>query len=98
MIATTPAIISVAAAVAVAVAASVPAGLRRVVGAVRTAAAVALVGAGLGLVPALWFALAWWAWSAGWRLLAVPPGLLGGLALVVVGLLALRAAACPDDS
>ena len=62
------------------------------------AAAVALVAGGLGLLPGLWFALAWWAWSTGLRALAVSPGLFGVLALVVVGLLALRAAARPDDS
>jgi hypothetical protein len=80
-------------AVAAAVAASVPGGLRR---AVRAAAAVALVAAGLVLTPGLWFALAWGAWGAGGPLLAVPPGLLGGLALLGGGLLGGRAAARAD--
>jgi hypothetical protein len=59
----------------------------------RAAAAVALVAGGLVLSPGLWLGLALWMWAAGWRVLAVPAGLLAVLALLVVGLLTLRAAA-----
>ena len=68
------------------------------VAASRTAVALALVAVGLVLVPGLWFVLAWWAWSAGWHVLAVAPGLLGVLALLMVGGLGLRAAPAPTPT
>jgi hypothetical protein len=61
----------------------------------RSAVAVALVGSGLVLGPALWLGLAAWAWAGGLALLAVPPGVLGLSAALLSGLLAVRAARRP---
>ena len=72
-----------------------PARRRSLAARARGAGAVGLVLAGLVLTPGLWFALAGWAWGTGWHGLAVPLGLLAGLALLLVGVLALRAAGRP---